>query len=395
MSVERILSTITTVIVCSTLSILSSHAPCIAQEDGASIDIGQYRKIHSRVLNEDRMLLIHLPRGYEDGTLSYPVLYLLYGGQVTGYFAESVNLLHRLSGVSEIPAMILVGIANTDRYRDMLPVLSEGRPGGSDNFLKFFAEELIPFVEKSYRTKEFRILVGPQAGATFALYAILEKPDLFGAAIVHNPFGAPSSRDLMIRKAEELIGQAKPFKKFLFVTYRHDDRYASKDLEYLYRLSNLIETGKPQDLDFRLNYLKSSKGFMTPLGLKEGLQALYPDYELPVDGKTEGLSGIKEYYDALSKRYGYAVDIPEFVLTRQSDDLMERGKTAAAVEVLEYMIEEYPDSVNGYWRLANYHREKGNTDLAIRYYRKCVELYPDIAPARRWLEVLEKDQGDS
>ena len=122
---------------------------CIAQQDNDNITIGTYRILHSKILNEDRTLLISLPRGYEGSELSYPVVYLLYSDQVRGYFAESVHILDRLGESSEIPQMILVGVANTERYRDNLPLQRDGSPGGADKFLKFFSDELIPFIDQN------------------------------------------------------------------------------------------------------------------------------------------------------------------------------------------------------------------------------------------------------
>jgi len=131
--------------------------PTLAQEDGDPVSIGKYRILHSHILNEDRILLINLPNGYHETTNSYPVLYILYGGQVEGYFAEAVHIVARLNEASRIPDMIIIGVKNVDRYRDCLPINRNGEPGGADNFLKFFTEELIPFVDQSYRTKDFRM----------------------------------------------------------------------------------------------------------------------------------------------------------------------------------------------------------------------------------------------
>ena len=172
----------------------------LAQQDNEAITIGNYRILHSKILNEDRTLLISLPRSYEGSELSYPVVYLLYGDQVKGYFAEAVHILNRLGESSEIPQMILVGVANTERYRDNLPLQRDGSLGGADKFLKFFTDELIPFIDQNYRAKDFRILVGPQAGATFGVYSMMENPDVFNAFILNNPFWIGHTRDLIIQR---------------------------------------------------------------------------------------------------------------------------------------------------------------------------------------------------
>jgi predicted alpha/beta superfamily hydrolase len=41
--------------------------------------IGELIKIHSRILNEDRALLVYLPGGYASSREEYPILFLLDG----------------------------------------------------------------------------------------------------------------------------------------------------------------------------------------------------------------------------------------------------------------------------------------------------------------------------
>ena len=65
----------------------------LAQQGNDAIFIGKYRILNSKILNEDCTLLISLPSDYEGATISYSVLYLLYGDQVRGYFAETRRIL--------------------------------------------------------------------------------------------------------------------------------------------------------------------------------------------------------------------------------------------------------------------------------------------------------------
>jgi len=90
--------------------------------DGEPVAIGAFRQLRSDVLDEDRALLVCLPRDYDESPMSYPVLFVLYGDQVRGYFAEAVHVVDRLSEEGSIPKMIVVGVANVDRYRDLSPV---------------------------------------------------------------------------------------------------------------------------------------------------------------------------------------------------------------------------------------------------------------------------------
>lgn len=73
----------------------------------------------------------------------------------------------------------------------------------------------------------------------------------------------------------------------------------------------------------------------------------------------------------------------------KADGLNESGASDSAKVILDYMIGVYRASANGYWRLANLHRERGNREMAIEYYRKCFEIIPDMRPARDWIEKLD------
>ena len=67
-----------------------------------------------------------------------------------------------------MPALIVVGIGNTDRTRDLTPsrakVESYPTSGGGDKFLEFIQSELIPEIEKRYRTAPYRIFAGHSFG---------------------------------------------------------------------------------------------------------------------------------------------------------------------------------------------------------------------------------------
>jgi predicted alpha/beta superfamily hydrolase len=164
--------------------------PAFTQIDNDPITLGTYRVLHSQILGEDRTLQVHLPRGYESTESTYPVVYLFYSDWVEGYFSQLVNDLYHLS-IDKIPPVILVGVQNTYRYRDLLPwPRSEdraGEEGQADRFLNAFRDEIIPFVAAEYRTKPYRIMVGPQAAAVFGVYVILESPETFQAFILNDP----------------------------------------------------------------------------------------------------------------------------------------------------------------------------------------------------------------
>lgn len=62
------------------------------------------------------------------------------------------------------------------------------KTGGGPEFLKFLKQELIPLIDQEYPTDPAkRILVGHSHGGGFALFAMLEEPELFHTYIASSP----------------------------------------------------------------------------------------------------------------------------------------------------------------------------------------------------------------
>jgi tetratricopeptide (TPR) repeat protein len=151
----------------------------------------------------------------------------------------------------------------------------------------------------------------------------------------------------------------------------------------------MIADKNPRNLTLVTHYVEDIEDFIPPILLKEGLRGLFREYGFPDDSEVRGLPDITSYYAALSERFGFTIDVPEMTLADEATELGEKGAGEAAIEILEYLIEVYPSSLNGYWRLANLHRELGNRGRAIEYYRKCLDIMPGMPPALHWLERLE------
>lgn len=140
--------------------------------------------LKSKILNMDRKYAIYLPPDYETSQRSYPVLYLLHGGgdDQTGWvqFGEVQNITDKAIREGKATAMIIV-----------MPDANTGRRGyfndvkGDWRYEDFFFEELMPHIEKTYRTKNekrYRAVSGLSMGGGGSFMYALHRPDLFAAA---------------------------------------------------------------------------------------------------------------------------------------------------------------------------------------------------------------------
>src|SRR6516165_3618223 len=129
--------------------------------------VPQRLNIHSDILKEDRVIWIRTPPGYQQSKGVYPVLYQT---DAPGHVNETGSTIDFLVDNDRMPELIVVGIANTDRVRELTPTHPDGTvatyptSGGADRFLNFIQNELIPEIEKRYRTAPYRIFAGHSLG---------------------------------------------------------------------------------------------------------------------------------------------------------------------------------------------------------------------------------------
>lgn len=370
-----------------------AQAQTQAQKDGDAITIGTWRTFHSEILGEDRQILVHLPEGYEKSVTRHPVLFHLYGQQVTHYFADAVMTTERLAGAADIPPMIVVGVANTDRYRDNLPIQADGKtPGGADAFLRFFAEELIPFVDKHYRTKPYRMLAGPQAGGAFGLYALMTSPGLFNASIlrIENPFpGEKAFRQFFLDRATAFAKDTPRLNAF--VRLNVESTVQAPTLEFAKAFAGVIDLARPEGLRFELHVEEPSGDFVRLVGLAPALRSLFAGYKLPANPPPDTVEAIEAHYKAFSARVGGEFEPPELSLTFAVDYQMGNRRLEEALALVTYELRLYPDHLNALWRLGEINRRMGRFAEAREAYKRFLAIQPtDASMVQQRLAEVEK-----
>lgn len=161
--------------------VLAVFTPALVAQHGKVYD---NLSMESKILKMERKYAIYLPPDYESSERSYPVLYLLHGmgDDQTGWvqFGEVLHITDKAIKEGKATAMIIVmPDANTEvkGYANL--------PDGNWNYEDFFFEELMPFVEKTYRIKSekrYRAISGLSMGGGGTFTYALRHPELFSAA---------------------------------------------------------------------------------------------------------------------------------------------------------------------------------------------------------------------
>ena len=150
--------------------------------------------VSSRALGEPRRVNVYVAPGYrESDTMRVPTLYMPDGG-LDEDFPRVANTVDSLIAAGVIRPVILVGIPNTERRRDLTGptrVASDSaiapRVGGSAAFRRFLRDELVPAVRARYRTTEERAIVGESLAGLFVVETFLADPSLFDHYVALDP----------------------------------------------------------------------------------------------------------------------------------------------------------------------------------------------------------------
>lgn len=337
--------------------------------------------IKSDVLGEDRVVLVRTPAAYARNQTRYPVLYMTDG---EAQIAHTIATLAFLAREGRIPEMIVVGITNTDRTRDLTPTsgtMPGGRPGqfptsgGADKFLKFIETELIPNIESKYRVQPFRVFAGHSLGGMFAIHAMISRPDIFSAYIAVSP-SLQWDNDIMLERIEAFLKSRKEFKKTLYVSLGTEP----VDITDSYNMfRGLLEKYPIKDFEWEAQVMSNEDhGSVVLLSHYNGLRKAWSGWVLPRDPTTGAIAGglpaAEEHYKRISQKAGYTIVPPEAMVNGLGYQLMGAGKMEEAIAAFKSNVERYPGSANVYDSLAEAYENSGRLDLAKPNYEKAYEI---------------------
>jgi len=228
------------------------------------LTIGKQEVLDSKILGEKRTILVSTPSQMKPGL---PLLVVL-DGEWT--FTKIAVIVDHLVGNGRLPPMVVAGVVNTDRGRDLMPTFegAEFTAGPSDKFLSFLADELIPKLTSEYPIGKYRILAGHSNGGMFSLYAFIRRPEVFQANISLSPsYGLDDRFVALLGRA---LAKSSGAPRFVFLGW-----------------------GGDEEADISVGALRFAKTL-------EGTPSANVEYHYEVfPGETHGSVGLRAYYRGL------------------------------------------------------------------------------------------------
>lgn len=217
------------------LFLLNFLAPNFAQvqqtENTTSVSYETFF-VDSKILLEKRTINYWIPSEYIQTTDSIPVLYMLDGG-IEEDFLHLAATLNELIRSKKIPPMLLIGIENTVRRRDLTGKTTNKRDlqiapvvGGSEQFRRFIAEELFSEVDKRFpNATQQRGIIGESLAGLFVTETLLVQPALFNSYIAFDPSLWWNNHQL-VKDADKLLTKDSfHSKRFWFASSSAKDIY--------------------------------------------------------------------------------------------------------------------------------------------------------------------------
>lgn len=357
-----------------------------AQDEPGKVFIGQTRTLNSEILDETRTIKVWLPESYAKSSATYPVMYLL-DTEMSMRFAKAAATVAEL-GDGKIPEMIVVGIDNTNRNRDVFPG-KDGVKSGADDFLAFLTGELFPQIDNAFRTTDYRILTGHSNSALFVVYALMKQPESFNSYFAISPMLGWRKPE-MLGLARQSFANFPNRNTFLYIEYGEQDY--DHVINVVPEFIEILEEIAPMALKYRVDVLPG-EGHVPYTSYRDALLALFPDFQMEEEDLARGIKAIDEHYRVLTQRYGFKIEVPADPMVEFGELMLEQNNHEKAIEALEIAASRYPENVLSYYRLGQAYEATDRLPEALATYKRFLELYPQSSTIKVKVADLEKTVG--
>lgn len=389
--------------------------------DKENIVIGKIDSVQSQILSETRKIWIHMPDAGNNNKERFPVVYLLDGD---GHFSSVAGMIQQLStinGNTICPKMIIVGIPNTDRTRDLTPTHIDADPpfmdstfsktsGGGENFIAFLEKELMPYIEAKYPTAPYKMLIGHSFGGLAVMQTFVYHTQLFNSYICIDP-SMWWDKQKLLKESEKAIKERKFDGKSLYLGIANtledgmdikmvqtDTTKASEHIRSILRLQAAFEKNKNNGLKYKGKYYPDDTHGSVPLITEyDALRFFFDFFPLKLDMKdyTDSTGALankyQNHFDQLSKKMGYQIKPDEGEINYMGYDFLGRKLYKTAERLFKLNVDNYPESYNVYDSYGDYFVALKDKENAILQFKKALSIMENEG-SRKKLTELEGDK---
>lgn len=332
----------------------------------------------SKILSEIRTINIHIPKSYTTSEKHYPVIYS-FDGEYTKFALNGT--IDYYSFWDKTPECIVVSIdqnyldtleAKYKRWSDCSYSWKTGflKDKGID-FKEFISKELIPYIDSSFRTTNFRTIIGHSFTANYVNYFLLDKVPVFTGYVAISPYYASNGLDSLKAIVETL-------KTPIFYYVASGEMDLSGHKKSVSEFDKVFSKIENENFNYKIFDLKNNQAThytIFPIALPSAIEHLFSAYrsiketEFKILLKEENkIAYLKQRYEKIESIYGITIPIREEDLNLVAYAISKKKQWAQLKQIAELTKEIYPESFLGYWTLGEYYEKTGNLTSALEQY---------------------------
>lgn len=340
-----------------------------------------FDNIKSEKLGEERRITIGLPASYETNKdKKYPVLYLLDGDYLFDPFSGAVSYGNYWD---DIPEMIIIGIHQNkdgERFDDTTIDQNTGLPFEKGaKFFEFIGADLIPYIEKKYRTSPFRIIAGHDLTAGFANFYLYKETSIFNAYICLSPELASK---MEVRIPEKFAKVKEPI--FFYLSAADGD--IKKIKEPIEKLNSNIKIANNPLVNYKYEVFKGTTHYTEvlhsiPSALYQIFEVYRPINSAEYNDKIAVLqSGYAEYlenkYNAMSQVLGVQIPVRMSDFKVIENIILRNNAYSELSKMAEIGNVNYPKAMLGEYELGLMYEKQGDPKHASKKYQNASQMEP-------------------
>ncbi|WP_109435493.1 alpha/beta hydrolase-fold protein [Aquimarina sp. AU119] len=376
-------------------------------------------EIESKFLKETQNVKVALPYGYHKSTKSYPIILIL-DHQLM--FPTMTAIVNQLSSTSRMPESIVFAITEGNKHRtyyapdlyDNHKKRSYGYGNHQEEFKMFLEKEVFPKLASTYRTVNFKTLIGFSPSSVFTLDIFCKQPKLFQAYIAiasGNIIGDGYVKNKnLIDAIESSLAHNSSHNAYLYVVSGGKDLNDHPDIKdnitsFNQRLSPFITNkfkAKAEIIDG-----EGHTDVLLP-GLINAMDFIFPkerwvvDYIDIINTSGNAKENIDLFYNNLSQEYGFTI-YPNMnrlysmnCIKNIGNRLLSQKRITETIELYRYWTQLYPLSSTSHAYLGLALKVAGNKKESIKSYEKAIKIAkqesnPELLTYKKSLEELEQN----
>lgn len=344
------------------------------------------KEFESTALGETRLLKIYVPKSYADNPdRMYPLTIVLDSEYLFDIYVANAKLY---ANKDKAPEQIIVGITqnqNKERYKDCSYDKTTSMPTQDGvNFYKFVRNEVLGFMDNTYRISPFKTIIGNTLTANFINYFLIEKDPAFNAYINLNPSYALDIASMLHNKVPNLENNT-----YYYVI--SGEYNGEKRNNIIKSIDNLLQSSNNKSFKYQMDVRDhSTKVASIGEGIASSLAFIFEQYSAISKDEykknvahltpPEAIEYLEKKYVEIEYLFGANIKIREKDIFAIEGIILDKEDGIYLEDFGKMINRLYPESPIGDYYIGKYFEDGNDYKRALKYYKNGYTKIDDDDP---------------